>query len=105
MVDIATLLSVKFFAVLLLATFFAVVIWKYAPPKSTWANLEAFIEDVAIKFIAAFLVAWAALEAGTDVYGFYGFISIVAGALGGILVIQGILAAGQKYANGTPPAA
>jgi hypothetical protein len=103
MVDIASLLTVKFFALVGLATLFAVLVYKYAPDKSTWGSLEAFVEDVAIKFIAAFLVAWAAMEAGTDIYGLYGFLSIVAGALGGILVIQALLASSKNYL--TPPSA
>jgi hypothetical protein len=103
MVDITALLALKFFALVGLATIFAVAIYKYAPPKTTWPDLEAFVEDVGIKFIAAFLVAWASLEAGTDIYGLMGFLGIVSGALGGILVIQGLLATAAKYA--TPPSA
>jgi hypothetical protein len=103
MVDISTLLTAKFFALVGLATIFAVLIYRYAPPKSTWDNMEMFVEDVAIKFVAAFLVGWAALEAGTNIYGLYGFLSIVAGALGGILVIQGLIAAAKNYAVANPP--
>lgn len=102
MVDITTLLTVKFFALVGLATLFAVLIYKYAPPKTAWGGLEAFGEDVAIKFVAAFLVAWAALESGANVYGLYGFLSIVAGAIGGILVIQAMIATGKTYYNAPP---
>lgn len=74
-----------------MATLASIIIRINDSPKTIYASAQEALEDIGTKLFAAFLVAWASIEAGTDIYSFYGFILVAAGAVGGISTISAFI--------------
>jgi uncharacterized BrkB/YihY/UPF0761 family membrane protein len=104
--DIATLATWKFVIVVALATVIAMIIHLYDPPESKPKVLADWVLAALVTIIAAFLAGWMALESGTDIYGFFGFIMVAGSALGGIAFVRVVLSKTltPPSSPGPPPA-
>jgi fluoride ion exporter CrcB/FEX len=93
--DFIDLLTWKFLLLVVLATVGSLLVRINDEPRTKYANVQEALEDVATKMFAAILIAWASVEAGTDIYSFYGFILVTAGAVGGISTISAFIGKAQ----------
>ena len=99
-ISITSLATAQFAVEMLVATFIAMAIWHNIPPKTMWANAQAFVEDFVAKFVAVFGAALVIVTAGTDIYAIGGFISIVGAGVTGVGVASWAL---QKTNLIAPP--